>query len=229
MGAAMLAFARGPGLWFALAVFVLGTGWRLLCIARRPSLADLSVPRAGAPSAFMAALHANIRMMWPRPAFIAASRYVAINGYVFHVGLALVFFGYAPHIAFVRRLTGLAWPALPDAVMYLSAAATIIALCFALVWRLGDPVRRRISRPDDAITWTLTFLPMLTGMAVVGEPSQAILGRQHLVPAGPLALHLLALELLLIWFPFGKLMHALLFVFSRGATGRRFGLRGVRL
>lgn len=229
MGTELLAFARGPAWWFALAVFVLGTGWRLLSILRRPRLADLSTPRAGAPSPWAAVLHANLRAMWPRPAFAPSTRIVTANGYVFHVGLALVVFGYAPHIAFVQRHTGLAWPALPDAVMYLAAAATILALFFALAMRIGDPVRRRIARPDDAISWTVTFLPMLTGMAVVGEPSQAILGPHHLVPAGPLALHLLSLELLLVWFPFGKLMHAVLFVFARGATGRRFALRGVRM
>jgi hypothetical protein len=41
--------------------------------------------------------------------------------------------------------------------------------------------------------------------------------------------HLLSLELLLIWFPFGKLMHAFLFAFSRGASGMRFSHRGVDL
>jgi hypothetical protein len=30
-----------------------------------------------------------------------------------------------------------------------------------------------------------------------------------------------------VWFPYGKLMHAVLFAFSRGATGIRFGHRGV--
>ena len=75
----------------------------------------------------------------------------------------------------------------------------------------------------------MTFLPVLTGMAVAGEPSAAILARDHAVYAGPLAVHLLSLELLLIWFPFGKLMHAFLFAFSRGATGVRFGHRGVDL
>ena len=45
---------------------------------------------------------------------------------------------------------------------------------------------------------------------------------------GPLAVHLLSFVLLLIWFPFGKLMHAFLFAFSRGATGMRFSHRGVR-
>jgi hypothetical protein len=93
---------------------------------------------------------------------------------------------------------------------------------------LTDPVLKTISRPDDTISWTVTFLPMITGMAVIAEPSAATLAHAHAVYRGPLAVHLLSLELFLLWFPFGKLMHAVLFAFSRGATGMRFGHRGVR-
>ncbi len=75
----------------------------------------------------------------------------------------------------------------------------------------------------------MVFLPIFTGMAVMSGPSDAILAREHVLYRGPLAVHLLTLELLLIWFPFGKLMHAVLFAFSRGATGIRFSHRGVRI
>lgn len=224
----LLDFARGPALVFAIAVFVIGTLWRLVGVLRLPRSPDLSPARDGAPSILAAAWHANLRAMWPRPEFAPSTRFVTINGYVFHIGLALVFLGYAPHIAFIHRLTGLSWPALPDVVMYVSAAATIIALLLALAMRLGNPVRRKISTADDMITWTVTFLPFITGMAVTMEPSAAVLARDEVLYRTPLALHLLTLELLLIWFPFGKLMHAFLFAFSRGATGVRFGHRGVR-
>lgn len=222
-----LNFARGPALAVALAVFVLGTLWRLAGVLRLPRRPDLSPSREGAPSNAVAAWRAIVRHMWPRQAFAPATTFVTINGYAFHIGLALVFFGYAPHIAFVRRLTGLSWPALPDPVMYLTAAVSIVALLLALALRLTDPVRRSISNADDMITWTLTFLPLITGMAVVGEPSAAILARPNVIYGGALAAHLLAFELLLVWFPFGKLMHAFLFAFSRAATGMRFGHRGV--
>ena len=225
----LLEFARGPALAFALAVFVLGTAWRLVGVLRLPRLPDLSPARGGAPSALAAAWHANLRAMWPRPAFSPSTRWVTLNGYAFHVGLALIFFGYAPHIAFVRRLTGLSWPALPDVVMYVAAAVTIVSLVFAAGMRLADPVRRTISTADDWITWTITFLPIVTGMALSIEPSAKILARDKVLYEGPLAVHLLALELLLVWFPMGKLMHAVLFAFSRGATGIRFGHRGVRV
>ena len=70
---------------------------------------------------------------------------------------------------------------------------------------------------------------IVTGMALSIEPSASILARDRVLYDGPLAVHLLSLELLLIWFPFGKLMHAFFFVFSRGATGMRFSHRGVKV
>ncbi len=223
----LLAFARGPGLVISFAVFVAGTLWRLYSIWRLPPLRDLSPAREGAPSRFSGAIRAIRRGMWPRQEFGQAARLSSFRAYAFHIGLALIFFGYAPHIAFIRRETGLHWPALPDIVTYLAAAATIVALLLALWARIGNPVLKKISRADDYITWTITFLPVLTGMAIIGEPSDSVIARAEVLYRTPLAVHLLSLELLLLWFPFGKLMHTFLFAFSRGATGARFSHRGV--
>ncbi len=225
----LLDFARGPALVFAIAVFVLGTLWRLVHLWRLPRMPDLSPPREGAPSNLGGALHGIVRGMWPRREFARTTRFITLNGYVFHIGLALVFFGYAPHIAFVHRTIGLSWPALPDLVMYLAAAATIVSMLMALFLRMSDPVRQKISTADDMITWVIVFLPVVTGMAVLSDSSATILARDHVVYRGPVAVHLLTLELLLVWFPFGKLMHAFLFPFSRGATGARFSHRGVKV
>jgi nitrate reductase gamma subunit len=225
----LLDIARGPALIGSVAVFVLGSAWRLYRVLSRPGASDRSAAREGAPSNAAGAWHGIVRGMWPRREFGVTARTAAINGYVFHIGLALVFFGYAPHIAFIHRHSGLSWPALPDTVMLLASAATIVSLLMALAARLTDPVLKAISRPDDTISWTVTLLPMITGMAVIAEPSAATLAHAQAVYRGPLAVHLLSLELLLVWFPFGKLMHAVLFAFSRGATGLRFSHRGVRI
>jgi nitrate reductase gamma subunit len=228
-GMDLLDFARGPALVAALTVFSLVTLWRLGHVLTRPRRPDLSPPREGAPSAAAGAGRAVLRGLWPRREFGAASRFATLNGYAFHLGLALVVFGYAPHIAFIHRLTGLGWPALPDAAMYLASAATLVSLLLAMLARVTDPVLQLISTRDDHISWALTLLPVFTGMAVLSEPSAVLLARDHATYRGPLAIHLLSLELLLLWFPFGKLMHAVLFVFSRGATGVRFSHRGVRI
>jgi nitrate reductase gamma subunit len=223
-----LDWVRGPLLALSVAVFVMGVAWRLLSLWR---LAPAAASGSPAREAFgtTAELRAALTRMVPKGGFHPSATLVTLNPYVFHIGLAVVFFGYAPHIAFIQRLTWLHWPALPDPVMYIAAAASMISLLIALVFRLTDPVLKRISRADDLITWTVTFLPFITGMAVVGGTSASILARgEHVIYRGPLAVHLLALELLLIWFPFGKLMHAFLVLPARMQLAGFFGRRGVR-
>ena len=224
----LLDVARGPLLVLAVLVFVLGVAWRLAGVLRRPRLPDLSPAREGAPPRWLGALRGIARGLWPRRTFGTSAYLSGLNGYVFHIGLALIFFGYAPHIDFIRRHIGLGWPALPDAVMYLAAGVTILSMIVALVLRLTDPVLKLISTGNDWLSWGLTFLPVITGMAVITESSALTLVRDHPIFRGPLALHLLTFELLLLWFPFGKLMHAFLFPFARGATGVRFSHRGVQ-
>jgi nitrate reductase gamma subunit len=224
----LLDWARGPLLTASIFVFVAGVAWRLLALWRMPAH-----PASGALArqdfGTSRALGAAFTRMVPRGGFHPSATLVTFNPYVFHIGLAIVFFGYAPHIAFVRRMTGLWWPAFPDMVMYMAAAATIASLLLALLFRLTDPVLKRISRADDWITWSITFLPVLTGMAIIGDPSSAILARgEHAIYRGPLAVHLLSLELLLVWFPFGKLMHAFLVLPARMQLAAFFGRRGVR-
>lgn len=223
----MLDWARGPLLAASIFIFVAGVAWRLFSLWRMPVA---HTPGAPARQAFGtgAAFSAAFARMIPSGGFHPSATLVTVNPYVFHIGLLVVFLGYAPHIAFIQRLTGLSWPAFPDLVMYLAAGATIISLLLALLFRLTDPVLLKISHADDWITWTVTFLPLLTGMAVINEPSALILARDHAIYRGPLAVHLLSLELLLVWFPFGKLMHAFLVLPARMQLATFFGRRGVR-
>ena len=173
----LLDWVRGPLLAVALTVFMTGIAWRIVSLLRLPATTFPGTPRAGADAMQQGA--AALRRFGIPQWFPASATLVTFNPYVFHVGLFLVFFGYAPHIAFVRRLTGLHWPALPDGVVYIAAAATIVSLCLALLFRLTDPVLRRISNADDVITWAVTMLPLLTGMGVVDEPSARLLAREH--------------------------------------------------
>lgn len=208
-------FARGPALDASLVVFLGGTLWRVARLAARPAPPDLSAARG---SAAAGALRGIVRRFWPHPRFgskIAGS--IAV-GYAYHVGLAFIVLGFLPHIQFVRELTGLRWPALPDPVAYFAGALTTAALCVALVQRRSDPVKRMLSRFDDYFSWFVVFLPVITGMALIETP------RGSGSPA--IAVHLLSVELLLAWFPFGKLMHALTAFWSRGVTGAKYARRG---
>lgn len=209
----LLELARGPALVFSLGVFILGLAWRLYRIFRRPVRVDHSEPRrrdlvAGGLRAIFA------KMLPPRGVKVRGAQMA--NAYAYHLGLALVVFGYAPHIAFIHRYTGLSWPALPEPVFYAAAGVTIVTLLIALVRRLSHPVLRLLSGFDDWFSWAVTMAPMLTGMALIGGPAQPL----------PLAIHLLSLELLLVWLPFGKLAHAALVFVSRYRTGADFTRKG---
>lgn len=219
----LLEFARGPALALALLVCAAGIGWRLYGILRLPARRDLSEPRSRRLVA--GAIIGILRRMWHPATLRRRSLAATINGYGYHVGLAIVFFGFAPHIAFIERLTGLWWPAVPSWLFAAGVAATFAGLLIALLMRLTSPVLRLISGFDDYASWAVTLLPMLTGMAVLVLPFDAT---YPVMPERPVAvaLHLLSLELLLVWLPFGKLSHAWLFALSRGVTGAAFARKG---
>jgi nitrate reductase gamma subunit len=217
----LLEFARGPALQFALVVFVLGTLWRLLGVLLLPWRLIHSPAREGSPSPVSDALKGIVVKMWPHKPFQKAGLFTFVNGYILHIGLAIVVFLFVPHILFIKNMFGLSWPGLPSNVVYAAGVLTLGALIAGLVHRMTSPVLRLISRVDDYVSWLLTFLPVLTGLLAASH-----LGARY---ETLLALHILSICAFFIWFPFGKLMHAFLFVFSRGMTGVRFGHRGAEL
>ena len=215
----LLDFARGPALTFGYAVFVLGVLWRLGGVLLLPRMRDRSPARAGAPAPLVGALRTIVRRMWPRKAFAQATRFTTINSYVFHLGLAIVVFGLAAHILVIQDLFGLSWPSLPSDLVFSVGVVTLASLVAALVRRATHPVTRLLSHAGDYVSWFVTALPVATGLLATAQ-----LGTRY---ETLLALHILSIVAFLVWFPFGKLMHAFLFAFSRGATGIRFSHRGV--
>jgi nitrate reductase gamma subunit len=180
-------------------------------------------PRPDGPRA--PALRAIVSRMWHHRTFREATLVGTLNAYGYHIGLAIVFLGFVPHIAFIRRITGLAWPAVSGWLFAFAAAAVLIGLVYALVARLTSPVLRLLSSFDDYASWIVTMLPMITGMALLSLPLGATYPPVPLDPI-PVAVHLMSVELLLVVLPFSKLSHAFLVFVSRGVTGARFARKG---
>ncbi len=222
----LLAFARGPALTFALVVFILGIAWRIYAIYRRPARPELSAPRARGGAG--AAARAIATALWPPASLRKRTLPNVVAAWAYHLGLAIVFFGFVPHIAFVQRLTGLTWPALPGPVFAAGVALSFVGLLYALMARLTSPVLRLLSGFDDYASWAVTFLPLVTGMAALSRS----LGQSYpFVPDQPVvvAVHLLSVELLLVWLPFSKLSHAFIAFLARGSTGAAFARKGAAL
>jgi nitrate reductase gamma subunit len=211
-----LTWVRGQGLDLAVSIFVLGVLWRLLEIYSLGRKKDLSAPRnvAGASG-----WHTIVRRSLPPEGMFKKSPVTYVGGYIFHIGLAIVVFLFAPHIKFIESVLGLSWPGLPSQFVDLVAVVTLAAMVVVLFDRINKPVKRYLSTFGDWFTWTLTFLPVLTGWMAV----------QHLLLpyTTMLALHILSVELLLVFLPFTKLFHAFTVFGSRWYNGAVNGHKGV--
>ena len=217
----LIDFARGPALQAGIAIFAFGVAWRLLSLLLLPRPHDFTVPRPGASAPFVAGLAEIGRRMAPKTQLLQGSLFGMVNGYVFHFGLAIVVFGLAQHVLFLKSVFGISWPALPSTLVNAAAVVTAASMLAALARRIAIPVLRLLSTADDYLSWLLAFLPVATGLAAVahfGAPYETLL-----------ALHLLSVALLLAWFPFGKLMHAFLVFGTRARTGAYSARRGARI
>ncbi|MGA9033306.1 MAG: hypothetical protein WB402_12385 [Sulfuricaulis sp.] len=211
-----LTWVRGPGLNIAIGIFILGVLWRLIEIYSLGRKPDLAVPRRR-PGA--SGFHTVWRRSLAPPGMLKRSPVSYIGGYIFHVGLAIVVFLFAPHIKLIESLLWLSWPALPSQLIDAVSVVTLAAMVVVLVDRINKPVKRFLSTFEDYLTWGLTFLPVLTGYLAV----------KHLLLSYTtmLALHILSVELMLIAIPFTKLFHTITVFMSRWYNGDIHGRKGV--
>jgi nitrate reductase gamma subunit len=217
----LLDFARGPALEIALAVFVFGVAWRFLSLLLLPWPVERSVARTGAPAKAVSAVRGFVRHLWPAAPFRSATLFAVLNSYVFHLGLAIIVFGLGAHILFLKGLFGVSWPNLPTGIVSTVSVITLAALAAALARRLTSPVLRLISTANDYVSWLVTVIPVATGLMAVNH-----LGARY---ETLLAIHILSIAVLLIWFPFGKLMHAFLVFLTRSETSIFYSRRGVEI
>jgi nitrate reductase gamma subunit len=213
----LLNFAKGPAMHFAMTIFAFGIAWRLFGVIMLNWPKDLSESRGN--SQIAGALRMMAMRSWPHKEFLPRTWYSEVMGYTFHIGFFVIFLLFVPHIVFIKGVIGLTWPGLPGWAIYYISLITILALLAVLIRRLTNPVIRMLSNPDDYISWFLTISPVVTGLMVtshIGMPYETLL-----------AIHLLNVEALMIWFPFGKLMHAFFIWPCRGFTGAHFARKGV--
>lgn len=209
-----LDFVEGPLWYFAAFVFVVGVLWRLIDIFRRRSKPDLAPPNG---DAFEGAVMTVLTRSWTAKGFTKGATFHLIAGYMFHLGLFILLFFAAPHIDFYeQRLFGFGWTAAPHWLFIVSAELAFAGLMLMWLRRMLHPVMRQISTFDDHASAFLTFIVMLTGCLALLQSHDSLR-----------AIHMLTVELLMIYFPFSRLMHAFTFGISRAYTGAAMGRKGV--
>jgi nitrate reductase gamma subunit len=210
-------WVRGPGFQIATVIFALGVVLRLaeiIMLGRKANLAEAK------GSEMSSGLRTIVTRTVPDASTFKRSAFTITAGYIFHIGLFIVIFLFAPHILLFKDVLGFGWPALPSTVIDAVSVVTIIALIAVLIHRLKDPVKRFLSNFDDYLGWFVTILPLVTGYIAfhrVGMPAPTLI-----------AIHILSVELLMIVFPFTKLMHAFTIFLARWYNGAISGYRGVQ-
>ena len=204
----------GPLWYLAASVFVIGVAWRIVAILWQGVTRDLAPPRGSGP---LGALKALFSRFVPRRGIVRRGRMQLVAGYLFHLGLFALLFLARPHVDFLaERITGSHWAALPHWGLIVAAEIAFAGLILLWLHRLLHPVTRLLSTADDHVGTALVFLVMLSGCLALAQAFEPLR-----------LLHLLLVEMLLIYFPFSRLMHAFTFVFSRGYTGAIMGRKGV--
>ncbi len=196
-------FARGPALHWALVITVCGICGRVAAFVFSPPDYDL---------------------YWARKHFWLGRGHWQIESYVMHVGLFIVLFGFAPHILLISDLTGLSWRALPLGLVWFAGSVTLVAISAVLLHRPPDETRVTWrAYADEYFSCALVMLALATGLLAFPHLGGTALMRPY---AALLTAHLLSVELLMIWLPFGRLAHLLLMPLLRG-TARALHLCGV--
>ena len=211
-----LNWVRGPGFQIATIIFIVGVIIRIaeiLLLGRKKNLAEAK------GSEMSSGLRTIVTRSVPDKQTFQRSMFTIVAGYIFHIGLFVCIFLFAPHILLFKDILGFGWPALPTPIVDATAVVSIIALLAVLVHRMRSTVLKFISTPEDYLVWMLTILPLITGYIAfhrIGMTAPTLL-----------AIHILSVELLMVVFPFTKLMHSFSFVLSRWYGGAISGYRGV--
>ena len=212
----LLLWIRGPALQIATVIFVLGAVVRIaeiLLLGRKKNLAEAR------GSAVAGGLRTIFSRLIPDRGTLQRSTFNVVAGYVFHIGFFITLFFFAPHILLFHDVFGVSWPSMPTPIVDATAIVTIIALLAVLAHRLRHPVMRFLSRFQDYLVWLVTILPLVTGYLAFH--------RIGLAPPILMALHILSVELLMVIFPFTKLMHAFTIFMARYYNGAIAGYKGV--
>lgn len=213
-------FIDGPLWYFSLAVFSVGVIWKLATIVFAKRTADFSVPNT---SAVPGAIKTVFSRFLADKGMVPRIRLQIAAGYMFHLGLFALLFFAAPHVRFLVEHffsfegMGFSWTPMPHWAFIVASQFAFLGLLMLWLQRILNPVSRLISTADDHISAILTFVVMLTGCLALLESFEALR-----------LLHRFCVELLLLYFPFSRLMHAFTFIPSRAFTGAWFGRRGIK-
>lgn len=200
--------------YFATAVLLGGLGWRIASYARTP--APLKIPTTPAPTTATGVVLRLVREVALFESLFKANLWTWAAGWLFHASLALVL---ARHLRyFTEPVWG--WVVFVQPFGVLAGITMVLGLAGLLARRVLVERIRYISTPSDHLMLWLLIAIALSGLAMkyvahtdIVAVKMFVLGLmradwQPLPPDPLLYAHLALVALLMLLFPFSKLLHA---------------------
>jgi len=213
----MYDFARGPLVWIAFAVFILGSIYRLVTILKLAKKDKVVYPYLNFKAGIRSIMHwivpfASLNMR-QRPFF-------TIITFTFHLLLMITPLFALGHLMLLEESWGFSWWNLPEGMINAMTITFLVLAGLLTLRRITDPTVRFISGIGDFLLMLLVASPFLTGLLAYYQ-----IGNYHMM----ITLHMVTGALWLMAIPFTRVSHMLFFALTRAYMGSEFGhVRGTK-
>ncbi len=208
---ALYELARGPLVWIAFLVFILGSIYKLVSMIRLAKKDKVVYPymnwKFGLRSVFHWLIPFGSLNMRKRPFFTIVS-------FLFHFCLIVTPLLTLGHLILLEQSWGFRWANLPEGM---TNSMTIIVLVVGVIFglrRLAEPTVRMVSSIWDFVLLLLVLSPFFTGMLAYYQAADYT----TIITA-----HILTGEVWLMAIPFTRISHMLFFPLTRAYMGSEFG------
>lgn len=205
-------FVSGPLVWISFIIFIGGSLYRLISMAK---LAKEKDPVVYTYMDFQYALRSILRWITPfGTENMKRHPVMTLVTFVFHICIFVVPVFLFAHIILIKEAWDISWWFFSDSFADLLTLAVIASCVFFTARRIVLPEVRYLTSFSDFVIIAIVAAPFITGFWTYHQwIGYRIMG----------IIHILSGEIMLVAIPFTRLSHMLFFPFTRGYMGSEFG------
>ncbi len=207
----MYEFSRGPLVWIAFLIFFTGSFFRIVWMIYTAKKEKVVLPYINAKYGFRSILHwvipfgsVNMRL---RPAF-------TIISFLFHFCLLITPIFTLGHILLWKQSWGVSWWNLPEGLTNIMAIIVVLSILFLILRRIADPTVRFVTSWSDYLLLIVVVAPFVTGILAYYQAFDYDTA---------ITIHIWTGAIWLAAIPFTRLIHMIMFPFTRAYMGSEFG------